>query len=487
MATKTTNYEFLKPDADDEISPEQYNSNFDTLDEKLKSVEDSLKEVSEKVGNTDTTLSDVDTKLEEVDEKLTEHDTAFSEINETIKDIDTTPRNLATIADVLKVLGTVNEPIEPTEPDTPSTPDTPDTPDTESANVFGVMWDSSKSSTALTRLTKDTDPYKLVTQNVTTEPVPAVGTGAGSSPFDNFAPWSGMKRCGLNLDGSVWAWDDEEKFFYEHSYTMVFIPAFWFSSKTDGTKKYFYISDKETDGFAKHPGSGKYVGRYVANQYFISTSGKTPQCNITRAAARTGTTGNGEKFHLYDFATHCAIVLLHLVEYADWNCQAKIGKGRCKADSVANTGETDSMTYHTGTTTSKDSTTDSVQYRWIENPWGNVNQLVDGFNVQDGVAYYCLEPAKYADNTTDGYTEIGALPNSNFIKNVSVTDNGLIIPSETSSAETYISDWAQIVKSGAAGLYVGGSRTDDTGAGLMFFNVTPYTGATVSARLECEP
>ena len=145
------------------------------------------------------------------------------------------------------------------------------------------------------------------------------------------------------------------------------------------------------------------------------------------------------------------------------------------------------MTYHTGTTTSRDSTTDSVQYRWIENLWGNVNQWVDGFNASQGVAYYCLDPSKYADDTLQNYTEIGTLPNSNFIKNVAVTDNGLVIPSETGSAETYIPDWAQISKNSIIGLMIGGCHTDDTGAGLMFFNTTSYISETTSARLECEP
>lgn len=367
-----------------------------------------------------------------------------------------TSRNIATLAEVLTVLGTVNEVIEPIIP-------------TNDANIFGVVWDSANGSTAFTRLTKDSDPLGLVTQNVDTEPVPAVGTGGGSSPFDAFAPWSGMEKRTL-----------------ENQYEMVFVPAFWFAHKTDGTKKYFYISDKETDDFVKHPGSGKYVGRYVITEDALSASGGAPKVNLTRAAARSTAAAAGAKFHLYDFATHCAVILLYLVEYADWDSQRKIGQGRSIANSIVNTGETDAMTYHTGTTTSRDSTTDSVQYRWIENPWGNVYQFVDGFNVKDGVAYYCLEPGKYADNTVDNYTEIGTLPNSNFIKNVSVTDNGLIIPSETGSEETYISDWAQIIKSGMAGMYVGGSRTDKSGAGLMFCNVTPHTGATVGARLECE-
>ena len=50
-------------------------------------------------------------------------------------------------------------------------------------SVFGVSWDSSQPSTALTRLTKANDPNKLVTVDITTEPVPAVGTGSGSSPI----------------------------------------------------------------------------------------------------------------------------------------------------------------------------------------------------------------------------------------------------------------------------------------------------------------
>lgn len=475
MSTKTTNYQFLKPDGTDALLPDAFNSNFDVLDGKLKSVEDSVKTVSDKLGDSDTTLENVanrlteqENKASEHDSKLSEHDTAITELNKKIAGIDTTPRNIATLAEVLTVLGTVNEPIEPIEPDNP---DTPDVPETET-NIFGVMWDSSNGSTACTRLTKGKDAFRMVTKNITSEPVPAVGTGAGSSPFDSFMPWSGIKKRTIESNSG--------------SCDMVYIPEFWFAVKTYETEKYFYIANKAVDGFVKHPGSGKYVGRYVLTDDALSASGGAPKVNLTRAAARSTAAAAGAKFHLYDFATHCAIILLYLVEYADWDSQRKIGQGRSIANSIVNTGETDAMTYHTGTTTSRDSTTDSVQYRWIENPWGNVYQFVDGFNVKDGVAYYCLEPGKYADNTVDNYTEIGTLPNSNFIKNVAVTDNGLIIPSETGSEETYISDWAQIIKSGMAGMYVGGSRTDKSGAGLMFCNVTPHTGATVGARLECE-
>ena len=121
------------------------------------------------------------------------------------------------------------------------------------ANVFGVMWDTSNSSTALTRLTPSTDPYGLVTKSVTTEPVPAVGTGAGSSPFDSFMPWSGMKECNLNNAGAVTAWKGDSGFSRSNNFTMVFIPEFYVAAKRNGTKQYFYVSDKPKTGMTKHP------------------------------------------------------------------------------------------------------------------------------------------------------------------------------------------------------------------------------------------
>ena len=65
--------------------------------------------------------------------------------------------------------------------------------------VFGVCWNYSAQSTALTRLKKATDPNGLVNVDITTNPAPAVGTGAGSSPFDNYLPWSGMDEYNICL------------------------------------------------------------------------------------------------------------------------------------------------------------------------------------------------------------------------------------------------------------------------------------------------
>lgn len=360
------------------------------------------------------------------------------------------------------------------------------------AAVFGVCWDTSNSSTALTRLTKTSDPYGFVTKNVTTEPVPAVGTGVGSSPFDNYAPWNGMKECNLSPNGLVDAWKGDSGFSRSNTQTMVFIPEFYVAQKRSGTKQYFYVSDRLKTGFTKHPGSGKYVGRYhAANDYCRSMTGSSPWVNCTRAGFREGVKNIGSsKFHLYDFATYCAIIWLYVVEFADWNCQERIGKGYADSsnNSAVNSGNTDRMTYHTGRAAGTDGST-AVQYRWIENLWGNVYQWVDGFNANGTTAYCCLDPSKYADDTTTGYTQIGTLPASGWIKDLTVTDNGLLIPETVGGSETtFIPDYAYS-SSGWLGLFVGGSWNNGSDAGLLYFganSTSSYSSSGISARLLCE-
>lgn len=359
------------------------------------------------------------------------------------------------------------------------------------AAVFGVCWDTSNSSTALTRLTKTSDPYGFVTKDVATEPVPAVGTGVGRSPFDDYAPWNGMKECNLSPNSLVDAWKGDSGFSRSNTQTMVFIPEFYVAQKRSGTKQYFYVSDRLKTGFTKHPGSGKYVGRYhAANDYCRSMRGRSPWVNCTRAGFREGVKNIGSsKFHIYDFATYCAIIWLYLIEFADWDCQSKIGRGYVDSnDSAISSGGTDSMTYHTGRAAGTDGKT-AVQYRWIENLWGNVSQWIDGLNIDNRTVYYCTDPSKYADDTATGYTQIGTLPDSGWIKDLTVTNNGLLTPSESGgSSTTYITDYLISNVQWCVPL-VGGSWLLNSQAGFLYSNMawsSDGNGAEFTARLVCE-
>lgn len=361
-------------------------------------------------------------------------------------------------------------------------------------NVFGVCWDYGNSSTALSRLTKSNDPNKVVTADITTEPSAAVGTASGSSPFDNYAPWKNMDEYNI-VDNAVKYRKGETGFSRTDYDTMVYIPEYWYKivDDTANSKRYFYITEKAVAGFEKHPGSGKYVGRYNTISGYASKSGAAPLVNITRATARTGSKGKGNKWSEYDFASWCAVWLLYLVEFADWDSQSKIGRGYADGNSRAiNSGGTDSMAYHTGRASGTDGKT-AVQYRHIENPYGNVTEWIDGINFSDGTVYVCTTPANYADDTASNYTQIGTKAQSNgSIKSIGMATAApwAFFPTAVGKSETtYIPDYAYY-NSGWYVLRVGGSWISGDDAGFFCFgagNSSTASYSYVGARLLFHP
>ena len=361
----------------------------------------------------------------------------------------------------------------------------------EFPQVFGVRWNKSSSSTALTRLTKTSDPNSHVTENISTEPAPAVGTGAGSSPFDSYAPWKDMEE--FNIINNAVSHKKGESGFSRTSYdTMVYIPEFWFKIVESGNYRYFYIANKAKDGFTKHPGSGKYVGRYNTVSGNASKSGSAPMNNQTRAQFRSGARGKGSKWSLHDFAAWNAVWLLYLIEFADWNSQAQIGRGNVDSSSLKNTGGTDSMSYHTGRVSGTDGKT-QVQYRHIEDPWGNIWEWIDGANFNDRAAYICTNPANYADDTTSNYTAAGVtLCSSGWIKDLGLSNTfpWAFLPDANGGSETtYIADYVYS-SSGWRVLVVGGYWSNGSNAGLFYFdasNSSSYSDGSIGARLLFHP
>lgn len=339
--------------------------------------------------------------------------------------------------------------------------------------VYGVCWNYRNSSTACTRLLRASDPNALVNVDITTSPSPAVGGGSGSSPFDACMPWSGMEEYNVT-SGKVGPKFGESGFSRSSADVMVFIPEFYYKVVDDasGKKRYFYVADKKVSGFEKHPGSGRYVGRYNTGSGHVSRTGKSPLVSITRASARSGAKSKGSGWYEYDYASWCAIGLLYIVEYADWNTQSKIGKGYSNGSSAISSGGTDSMTYHTGRASGTDGAT-AVQYRHIENPWGNVFDWVDGVNFNGSTVYVCTDPAKYADDTSDGYTNAGTRASSSgYISalGASTTAPWAIYPSSAGGSETtYIPDYSW-TSSGWLVLFVGGYWDYGSYAGLFYFN-----------------
>lgn len=355
-------------------------------------------------------------------------------------------------------------------------------------SVFGVSWDSSQPSTALTRLTKANDPNKLVTVDITTEPVPAVGTGSGSSPFDKYMPWMGMEEYCASLVGSSPPKEvsalykkGEDGFERTNPNKPVFvkIPEFYYKIEKIGNTFRYYVSDGPKSVFSLHPGSGCYLARYEGvkgnssgTSTLRSNSGLPPSTSDTRDGFRVTSKATATGFQLRDIAALCAYNLLLLVEYADWDSQKKIGQGIVNDTAVHKTGETDAMVYHTGRANSGDNA--AVQYRGIENPWGNVSEFVDGINILTKVAFICTEPESYADDTNDNYKSCGfTTPNSGFIKELGFSSvfPWALLPGTSGggSSTTYIPDFVYS-SLGERVLNVGGHITSEQEAGLFFFH-----------------
>jgi hypothetical protein len=131
------------------------------------------------------------------------------------------------------------------------------------------------------------------------------------------------------------------------------------------------------------------------------------------------------------------------VEFADFNSQSKIGNGLTSGD-PAQSGGTDTMVYHTGRASGTEYK-QPVQYRHIENLWGNYYNFIDGINFRDRKAYVCLDPSKWADGTSRGYTDTGlTLPSDGYITRLGVSsaEPWLLLPTAASggSGTTYVPD-----------------------------------------------
>ena len=321
---------------------------------------------------------------------------------------------------------------------------------------YGVRWDKTNSATKLTR----TDAAAGFT-----DPVAAIGTGSGSSPFDNIYPWSMITR--ETVDGNE----------------MVKIPKFYV--KVENTSSYMdvKISDmKIDDSYHVSPahkdrgdGMGErdyiYVSRYTLNSSYKSTSGNASVVSITRATARTNIHNLGANYYQYDYLTYLTILYLYIVEFADWNSQTTVGYGYANSSNSAqiNTGATDSMTYHTGTAGSSRKANAAIQYRYIENFWGNIWQWVDGMYFSGSNINVIENPNNFSDTANGTQLSFTRATSGGYISDLGsdTTNPEYIYPTANNGSEsTYITDHNWYSSSGVV-LRSGGSWNDGSTCGVL--------------------
>ena len=149
--------------------------------------------------------------------------------------------------------------------------------------------------------------------------------------FDNLYPWSHMKT--VNYDPTekmitATIGDSNFKFDGSNGQVMTIVPEFYFTYWADDTKEHWQISEYAIEGFTKVPGFmlGRYPSAKTTDNKLMSASGMFPEVLKTITSFRNDSKAVGDDFGQMDWR-YFAVQLLYLVEYANYNSQAKLGNG----------------------------------------------------------------------------------------------------------------------------------------------------------------
>lgn len=311
---------------------------------------------------------------------------------------------------------------------------------------------------------------------------------SGSSVYTN------MKRCNVADDGTINAFDGDTGYIEDgtNGQVMVYVPKFWYkldvseSGSLDGNnirKGTWSIADAPADGFKLHPAFlaadgvteldyflyGAFDG-IVRDSVLSSIGGGTtrPSASYTRAALRTYATNRGTGWNNIGIKQTMAIQMLFAVEYG-FNSQTTLGRGVVSAGSPVYTGLT------TGSISSGDLTNDTtpVNYRGVENLWGDIWKMVDGINFNARTPYVC-DTYTFVDGTSTGYTAIAFnLPSTSDTYTTAfgydANNDWILLPSESSSTSATSGPIGDKVwsNSGWTIALLGGSWVHGTDAGLF--------------------
>lgn len=157
-----------------------------------------------------------------------------------------------------------------------------------------------------------------------------IGTTAVRNDFDNIKPWSNIIRKNIDITtGNTTAYYGEAEFKLDGSNGDVYVeyPDIYLKVWQDEDYDYVQIADGPIEGFTKVKSFDlqAYLTGYVDSK-LRSYTGIIPARSTTIGTFRTRARALGNNFCLLDWR-YFVIQLIYLVEYADYNSQAKLGKG----------------------------------------------------------------------------------------------------------------------------------------------------------------
>lgn len=269
----------------------------------------------------------------------------------------------------------------------------------------------------------------------------------------------------------------------------------WFT-KAGIEVPYRYYGVYEATGY--DVSAGAYVDGDGTNSWFNTSEdklgsivGKKPLTNKTRAQFRAAAARVGTGWSLVDFWGYAALKLLYVTRYADLDSQSVLGAGNTQFSSfnfatcISATGKVLSVTAPGQSTAGGDSS-DYCNLLGVENPFGDIWEFVDGWNILDGNNYVCSDPSLFADDTTSNYGLYGTTnPTASGYQNTLQANIGLLPASVGAGSTTKVTDYYRYA-SGWRIARSGGGANDGASAGLAYLladKASSYAYSGVGGRL----
>lgn len=251
--------------------------------------------------------------------------------------------------------------------------------------------------------------------------------------------------------------------------------------------------------------STKVVTTATTGDKLCSVSGKTPVVNQTRSSFRTMSANRGTNWHQLGYDQVHAIELLATIEYGTfyWQNIADIGPG------ITNVGNWPAYNNYNpfiksgngnltgnysgdnaGAATCAGDKAKYSKYRGIENFYGHLFKFVDGININNYRAYISTNYTGWADDTSTGYTDVGAdMPSANGYQEHLINSSRVILPSSvggTGSGSARITDYYTQSSGWRVGLFGGFANTGTYAGGFYWYLAlgSGYVYQNCGARLS---
>lgn len=270
------------------------------------------------------------------------------------------------------------------------------------------------------------------------------------SDFDQFIMYGGRVKCNVADDGTINAFYGDNNYTEDGSngQVMIYQPKFYYLRTPYHTENLargkvirhesLMLSSEAQSGFKLAPifeGDLEYVllpaydASINANK-LASVAGALPISNLTIQEAEAYANARGNGWHIVNIAAESTNQMLEIVEFGMMNGQTALGQGI-----VNNPGNSQNCYFITGSTASFGNgsgqatatqvningnvTTQTeagklaITYRGMENPWGNLWQMIGGINIYGngalgaGAPYICTDFNYTPTAIGDNYEDVG--------------------------------------------------------------------------------